>query len=494
MTAWWGTDPSVCICALATWIASSGSALAYTVKQTGSGAVVRWHRDSVTLRLDASMHAYFRELPVPKAVAEAAEAWIGLPSVPELLISEGPPDVLGVPSGGDNSNGVYLIKDWALAESSLAVTVATFESRTGRIVDTDILVNANHPFGVMPNGPDQRAEAFDLTGVLTHEMGHVLGLGESFDVRSATMWPNIARGETHQRDLDIDDVTGATHAYDGPMLLDADSAGGCGGSSVVVHRPRAHGVEAWILAGLSLLGAGLWLRRRPRHKRSAALSALGLVLLFAAPFEPGIESTSDHERVSVLRTLTLRRMGAFDRHRGLTDAVHAKSVPVRMAAAAVLERVGTREELGLAAQLAVDPNPDVRAAAGRALARLRTAPPATRLSARDPEAVRRVAAFIAGAVEVVDGEVVQVGTEMRSGLAWSRFLVHGKDRMVTVDIPGGSIGDYTQVVSGQEPPDDGDRIVVALRVSGPHAWAHLRDGAVYGGFLGDGAAIAWPSR
>ena len=41
---------------------------------------------------------------------------------------------------------------------------------------------------------------------------------------------------------------------------------------------------------------------------------------------------------------------------------------------------------------------------------------------------------------------------------------------------------------------DGDSIVVALREHGPHAWAHLRDGVVYGGYLGEGPAIEWTSR
>ncbi len=472
----------------------SSTASAYTVKQTGSGAVVRWHREAITLRIDPSMDAYFKDMKVRQVVNGAADAWLGSPSVPELLINDGKPGESGFADGSDNSNGVYLVKDWELAESSLAVTVATFESRTGRIVDTDILVNANHPFGVMPQGPDAKASAFDLTGVLTHEMGHVLGLGESFNVRSATMWPNIARGETHQRDLDVDDERGVEIAYDGPMLADVEAPGGCAGSSVVLRRPRTSGAQAWLLSGLAMLGAGLWLRRRPRASKQRVLTAMGLVLLFAAPFEAGIESTSDHERVSVLRTLALRRMPTAQRHRGLQDAARAESAPVRMAAAAVLERVGQREDLDIATKLALDSDPEVRGAGMRALARLRTAPPALRLALSDPEAQERLGKLLDGSIEVLDGEVVQVGAEMRKGLVWSRFLVQGAKGTASIDIPGGTLGDFTQVVSEQELPDDGDRIVLARRASGPHAWAHLRDGVVYGGFLGDGAAIEWAAR
>ncbi len=471
------------------------TAHAYTVKKTtGSGAVVRWYRDSVTLRIDPSMNDYFREMRVEEVVDGAASAWADLPTVPELLINEGHPGDVGFADGGDNSNGIYLVKDWQLASSSLAVTVATFESRTGRIVDTDILVNANHPFGLVPDGPDQPSNVFDLSGVLTHEMGHVLGLGESFDVRSATMWPNIARGEIHQRDLDRDDVQGVERAYDGPMLADTDATVSCAKGSVALRRPTSGGGRAWILAGLAMILAGFVLRRRPRRGERAALSACGLVLLFWTPIEHGIASESGHERVSVLRTLALRRLSYDDRHAGLLDAMKAESAPVRMAAAAVLERVGSREDLDIASQLSLDDDAEVRAAGGRALARLRTAPPATRLKLSDPEAVRRVSKMLDGSLDVVDGEVVQVSAEMRKGMVWSRFLVHGSAQIVSLEIPGGTIGEFTQVISEQELPDDGDRIVVAVRASGPHAWAHLREGVVYGGYLGDGAAIEWQAQ
>jgi len=480
--------------ALTALVATSETAHAYTVKKTGSGAVVRWYRDSVTLRIDPSMNAYFTDMQVQQVVDGAATAWVGLATVPELLINEGSPGEAGFADGGDNSNGIYLVKNWQLASSSLAVTVATFESRTGRIVDTDILVNANHPFGLVPDGSDKRASVFDLSGVLTHEMGHVLGLGESFNVRSATMWPNIARGETHQRDLDKDDVQGAERAYDGPMLAEAEASAGCGRSSVALRRPTSGGGRAWILAGLAMIVAGFALRRKPRRGERAALTASGLVLLFAAPFEHGIASESGHERVSVLRTLALRRLSNEERHNGLVEALKADSAPVRMAAAAVLERVGTREELDLAARLAMDDDEEVRAAGARALARLRTAPPAARLKLTDPEAVRRVSALFDGSLDVIDGEAVQISAEMRKGIVWSRFLVHGTDDVVSLDIPGGTLGEFTQVISEQELPDDGDRIVVAVRASGPHAWAHLRQGVIYGGFLGDGAAIEWPGQ
>jgi Matrixin len=477
------------------WLGAVSSAHAYTVKSTDSGATVRWHTNAVSLRLDPSMQNYFADMPVREVVSNAAGAWHNLPGVPELLISEGTPGPKGYDNKTGTDNGVYLIEDWQLAASSLAVTVATFETKSGKIVDTDILVNAKHPFALLRSGPDAPADDFDLRGVLTHEMGHVLGLGESYDVRMATMWPNVARGETHQRDLDEDDVDGVETAYAMAVAADASAArngAGCGGASVVARRTHGPSAVMWMLAGTGLVIAGLWLRMRSRSGRGRGAPLFAMVLLFGAPFK---SDTSDpgarEERVEVLRTLALRRAPLQERRAGLAIATRSTSQQVRMAAAAVLERAGTREDGTLAAELTLDGDPEVRRVASLAVERLRTAPPVERISAEEPIAKKRLSALLDGANDVVQGEVVRAGARMDRGLVWSKYLVHDEDRVVEVEIAGGQLGEHTQIVSEQEPPSDGNQVVVATHSKGPHAWAFLRDGVVYGGSLGDGPAIQW---
>jgi hypothetical protein len=465
----------------------SGTARAYTVKQTDSGSTVRWHTNVVTLRMDPSMEQYFTDMHVTGMVAESAAAWGNLDGVPELQISNGLPGPKGFDPDRGITNGVYLIKDWELAESSLAVTVATFESRSGKIVDTDILVNANHPFTVTPDREEDR-RAFDLLGVLTHEMGHVLGLGESFDVRMATMWPNIARGETHQRDINDDDEAGVELAYSLAALSEAEPQG-CGGSSVVLHRSKQQSAGFWFLSGGLLIGAGLWLRSRARRGRSRGVPMMALVLLFGGGIGDGKES--ENERVAVVRTLALRHVPYEARHAELQKRVGSESRQVRMAAAAVLERAGAREDQGLAARLAGDADPEVRRVGRLAFEALRTAPPAARVRADDPEAKERLAKLMGGASEVLSGQAIAAGVSQRNGLIWSRYQVQAQGRVVEVEIPGGTLGEYTQIVSEEEPPADGEQVIVALRESGKPAWAHLRDGVVYGGFLGEGPAIEW---
>ncbi len=476
--------------ALSCLLCSTDIARAYTVKETESGSIVRWHRPTVTLRIDESIDRFFDGIPVRNIVTDAARAWRDLANVPEILVNEGNPGPQGFDASGSATNGIYLIEDWVLAESSLAVTVATYESRSGKMVDTDILVNANHPFGEMPVGPEQVRDAYDLPGVMAHEMGHVLGLGESYEERMATMWPSISRGETHQRDIDDDDAAGAEEAYSGATLSETSAGAGCSGASVVVKR----GATPWGAAFLciALLTLLLWLHSAtPLVRRFAPIFGAG-VLLFGAPYRPAGDGPEPNERVEIARTLALRHLGAQERAAGLRKSAESPSARVRMTAAAVLERSGNREDRAVAARLARDSDAEVRRVGRGALRRLLSAPPLARISKLHPDAEARLSRLLGRARRVERGALKHVDTEMRAGLIWSRYrLTTDQGDAAEIDIPGGTFGDFTQVVSEEDPPAEGDTVVVSFRERGAPAWAHLRDGVVYGGSLGEGPGIEW---
>lgn len=192
------------------------AASAYTLKSTSSGERVQWRGGAVELVLSREVVAMFPDEDGREALEMASEAWRGLPRVPDLLVARQLLPAGSGPHATDGINGVYL-SDRPLSGGRLAITLATFDSATGEMIDADILMSPTHRFELLDEDGDDRErrgpQAYDIASVLTHELGHVLGLGETDATEMATMWPLFGRGETHPRTLEIDDERGALAAY-----------------------------------------------------------------------------------------------------------------------------------------------------------------------------------------------------------------------------------------------------------------------------------------
>lgn len=412
---------------LAALASPSSHAHAYNLQTTESGARVRWYAPEIEIQVSPELEAHFSDMPVTRLLEEAMTVWSGLAAAPLLRIAPGAPGAVGFKDKRP-SNGVYVVHDWKLFPDALAVTVATFESRTGKLVDTDILVNANFKFALLPSA-GAAPGSYDLLSVMTHEIGHVLGLGDTTDVPEATMWPNVSPGETHQRDLEPDDEEGVAQAYGRKDASSPDGAG-CGGASVLSARAPDARLPDQVGAVL-LFWLALWLALRALRARSRAggsfpsasrapssrVIVLGAALLFGGLFAPSPRARPTPEELEELRP----------------------------------------EEL---------------------------APYA------DPALRGHFAAFIKGTERLVVGRAVASSSERRDGLIVTRFVVRSGLRRAELEFAGGSLDGITQVVSGQTPPAEGDLLLVALKKEGPHGWAHVRDGQLSGGTLG--AALEWP--
>lgn len=113
--------------------------------------------------------------------------------------------------GGTNAN-IILFQDtkwnYTGVDNNLAKTTVTFNDETGEILDADIEINhANNNFTISDTDM-----AFDLQAILTHEIGHFIGLDHSPDF-SATMYAGYEEGSTDQRSLEPDDVFAVCEAY-----------------------------------------------------------------------------------------------------------------------------------------------------------------------------------------------------------------------------------------------------------------------------------------
>jgi len=96
-------------------------------------------------------------------------------------------------------------RSWEYGESAAALTLTRFDQEQGRVFGTEILLNAvRYHWAVdAPVG----GKVYDLEDVLTHEAGHVFGLGHSDDLE-ATMYMETPPGERGKRSLSADDLAG----------------------------------------------------------------------------------------------------------------------------------------------------------------------------------------------------------------------------------------------------------------------------------------------
>jgi hypothetical protein len=100
--------------------------------------------------------------------------------------------------------------DWPYVNSvdALALTTLTYNVRNGEIYDADIEINS---FEAQLTVTDSDVYD-DFPSIITHEVGHFLGLSHS-NVAAATMRPGYISGRSDLRDLDDDDVAGICTLY-----------------------------------------------------------------------------------------------------------------------------------------------------------------------------------------------------------------------------------------------------------------------------------------
>lgn len=215
-----------------------GVAAGYTLKQTQAGNVIQWHADAVRYYVDPTL-SYLDAEAVTQAVVAGFEVWAQV-STARLDLEYAGQRVgqrEGFERDGENVNVVRFEEArFPYDDSVLAVTLLTYDSAQGTMLDADVVFNAvSHRFTTDNTGTPG---LHDIQNTMAHEAGHFVGLAHEPGDETATMYPVASPGETGKRTLGRDDQNGMTFLYPAPNLSPSDipapsvdpNAPGAGGS------------------------------------------------------------------------------------------------------------------------------------------------------------------------------------------------------------------------------------------------------------------------
>ena len=185
-----------------------GSAYAKTeLLKTQPGSVVHWPHTVITVGIDASARSKTVGADdLANALARATQTWNAVRAEQPTLkvVADGEPDVMIRFCRGR----------WQGETIDLGRSNFTASLHDGTVTAATVEINeCDHAFA----SPDHHAgTAYDLQAVLTHELGHVLGLGHS-DNRAAIMYPS--GGGASIRAPHVEDQTALALIYLGRARL-----------------------------------------------------------------------------------------------------------------------------------------------------------------------------------------------------------------------------------------------------------------------------------
>jgi hypothetical protein len=289
------------VCALVAGTAPVRPAQAYVRTTTSTGAPMYWNRTVLDIT------AYVGD-PLPgledgeilRAARAAAATWsrgqVPCTSI-ELRIGSVELDDASVGLDGQ-SRLTFRRQQWCRVPRAegepcydpfaLAVT-SVFARRTdGEILDADIELNGQYPWGDLVRQPQPGENAQDLQNTLTHELGHYIGLdhtcslsgerpGQVDDqghpvpsctranegIRATTMFAAVIPGDVDRRSLSQDDMRAVCEVYPALERVLEGRSSGC----ALGGRARAGGLGA--LLALSVVPL---LRRAARRRRASRSS------------------------------------------------------------------------------------------------------------------------------------------------------------------------------------------------------------------------------
>ncbi len=194
------------------FLASQGHAIIQS--KTSSGADIHWFTTApnITLRLDTSNSLDLNTAQVQSALAQSISQFSSSTAV-QFQTSLG--------SDGTGVSSISFTTTPYFSSGILAVTNVSYNVSSGEIREADILINEQHAYSTSPLAT---GGIYYLGDVLTHELGHLLGLAHS-EVQDSTMIYTAFRGQWSLSQEDINGLNGV-YAVSGLGTISGKIVGG----------------------------------------------------------------------------------------------------------------------------------------------------------------------------------------------------------------------------------------------------------------------------
>lgn len=220
-----------------------------------------------------------------RVVREAFDRWLDAdcgkgrrPSIDVLSLGAVQCDEVEYNTNNGNVSVFVFRDDWShLDVNAYALTTVFFETTTGEIYDADVEINGTEQ-GLVISAPE---DGVDLGSIVTHEVGHFLGLSHSEDP-TAVMRPEYLPVRDNLRELRADDVQGICEIYPPDRKTESDqcaprhgfakncrfepleASGGC------AQAPGSSSVTGAALGGLLVALTAFFRRSRKRRELGRA--------------------------------------------------------------------------------------------------------------------------------------------------------------------------------------------------------------------------------
>jgi hypothetical protein len=176
------------------------------IRITLGGKTLNWSSSTISYNIHTAGSDDISDNSHIPAIEHAFQSWTDV-NGSNITLNRGSDTTSGSTGGGGhtvtfdetNSSGYF-----PSGSGIVAITPINYMLADGRITDADILFNGNQ----FTFSTDQTPGTFDVQDVLTHEVGHFIGLDHS-PVVSGTMWPYVSQTQWLHRSLSQDDESGA---------------------------------------------------------------------------------------------------------------------------------------------------------------------------------------------------------------------------------------------------------------------------------------------